>query len=210
MKQLNTKLLITGFTLTELIMAIIILGILATIAMPSFQESIADNRLDTKTNTIIHSLKLARSEAIKRGVAVTVCPSNTGTSCVGSDMAQGWIVFTDPANPGIVDPNGADATAGNADDEIIIEYQTPSGGGTLTAQLVDASDTDTAISYMRFSSQGFILEAMQSVNSVNQFAQQLPDVFIQPQDNYISQLILGLLPIQNFPYHPVFEHNQLD
>ncbi len=41
---------------------------------------------------------LARSEAVRRGVTVTVCPSSDGAACSADgsvDWSAGWIVFTD-------------------------------------------------------------------------------------------------------------------
>jgi type IV fimbrial biogenesis protein FimT len=46
---------------------------------------------------------LARSEAIKRGVRVTVCRSGNQTSCGTGSFGDGWIVFTDPNNNAAID-----------------------------------------------------------------------------------------------------------
>ncbi|MCP3852650.1 MAG: prepilin-type N-terminal cleavage/methylation domain-containing protein [Gammaproteobacteria bacterium] len=193
MKNYKKSFLQSGFTITELMIAVAIAAVLLTIGVPSFQETLANNRLDTKTHTVANSLKLARSEAIKRGVAVSVCPSNTGTSCVGNDLAQGWIIFTDLATPGVVNADGADGTANTADDEVIIQYYTPADSGTLSVELED--DSGIAKTYVRFSSRGFIL-AVSSTSAVNQFVQQLPVSQPQP-DTLLSQILLKLLPIQS-------------
>lgn len=87
-----------GISLIQVMIAVVILGILGTIAMPSFQSQIADNRVETKSQEVANGIKLARSEAIKRSVPVTICPSNVaGTQCenVLSFGANGWLIFTD-------------------------------------------------------------------------------------------------------------------
>jgi len=86
----------TGFTLIELMIVLSIAAILASIAAPSFQWIMSRTRLSTQANDLITALSLARSEAVKRGVRVTVCKSSSGTGCTtGGDFQQGWIVFVD-------------------------------------------------------------------------------------------------------------------
>lgn len=88
-----------GFTMTELMIVLAIVSIIAAMAAPSFNRSIDDNRNLTATNTLVGSLNLARSEAVRRANTVTVCPSSNGTSC-GTSWADGWIVFADNAMSG--------------------------------------------------------------------------------------------------------------
>jgi type IV fimbrial biogenesis protein FimT len=92
-----------GFTLVEMVVVLSILGIAVAIAMPSFIRFVQNNRLATTANAFVGALNLARSEAITRGVTVTVCKSPDQIDCVANgDWAQGWIVFMDPDNDGEV------------------------------------------------------------------------------------------------------------
>jgi type IV fimbrial biogenesis protein FimT len=94
----------TGFTLIELMVAVALGAIILTLGVPSFQETIRNNRLATQTNDFISGLNLARSEAVKRGVRVTLCKSTDGLICTNSGgYEQGWIVFVDPNNNATVD-----------------------------------------------------------------------------------------------------------
>ncbi len=88
-----------GFTLLELMTAIAVVGIVLAVGIPSFRTFIASNRLASQTNELLTALSLARSEAMKRGVAVTVCQSANQTSCQtsGSEWRVGWIVFAETA-----------------------------------------------------------------------------------------------------------------
>jgi type IV fimbrial biogenesis protein FimT len=81
-----------GFTLIELLMVVMIAGIVLTLGIPSFQESIRNNRLTVHANELIGALNLARSEAIKRRASIEVCASTDQASCNGSSWAGGWIV----------------------------------------------------------------------------------------------------------------------
>jgi len=84
-----------GFNLIELMLSITVLGVLLGIGVPSFTEMIRNNRLVEQTNSMITALNYARSEALKRGFRVSVCPS-AGTACSGgTDWNAGILVFTD-------------------------------------------------------------------------------------------------------------------
>ena len=85
-----------GFTLLELIVVIAIASILLGIAIPSFTSIIRSTRLTTYTNDFVTALNLARSEAIKRGVSVTVRK-------LGSNWENGWNVFADSNSDGVFD-----------------------------------------------------------------------------------------------------------
>lgn len=84
-----------GFTMVELMMALVILAILAGLAIPSFDSFVLNSRLRAYANSFSSSAQLAKSEAKKRNAAVTLCKSANGTSCTTSGgWEQGWIVLS--------------------------------------------------------------------------------------------------------------------
>lgn len=88
-----------GFTLIELMVTIAVLAILLGIAAPSFNDVSLSSKLSSHANNLIASINMARSEAIKRNVRVTLCASADGTDCATSGgWEQGWVVKYDASN----------------------------------------------------------------------------------------------------------------
>lgn len=93
-----------GFTMIELMLTISIASILLAMAVPSYQSLMRESRLTTQANELITSLHYARSEAVKRGIRVTLCKSSDGASCTnGSNWQDGWLIFSDTSTVGSVD-----------------------------------------------------------------------------------------------------------
>lgn len=97
-----------GFTLVELMVTVAIVGIVTAAGIPSFQSVMRQNQASGLTNELVSSLNLARSEAIKRGMTVTMCksadPDADDPSCsTDVDWDAGWLIFVDKDGDGTVD-----------------------------------------------------------------------------------------------------------
>ncbi|MBS0389393.1 MAG: GspH/FimT family pseudopilin, partial [Proteobacteria bacterium] len=88
-----------GFTLIELLITLTVASILVGLMVPNMRDFIRNNRLSGGVNDMLHSLQVARSEAIKRqnGNVVwcgTSNPNAANPTCDYATMA-GWFVFQD-------------------------------------------------------------------------------------------------------------------
>lgn len=108
----------------ELMVTIALVAILTGLAAPSFRSFTSNNRVTTAQNDFVAALNLARIEAVRRGMPVTVCPSVTGTGCdPQGNWTSGWIVFRDPTAAG---------TVGNPLTDILQKWGAVSGTVTFT------------------------------------------------------------------------------
>jgi prepilin-type N-terminal cleavage/methylation domain-containing protein len=62
-----------GFTLTELIIVVAIIGVLTTVASPNISRLLANIRMHSSVKEIASELQLARLKAITQNTNVTVC-----------------------------------------------------------------------------------------------------------------------------------------
>ena len=90
-----------GFTLIELMVTLAVAAILMAVAIPNLRDFLRNNRLTGGVNDLLHSIQVARTEAIKRQQgSVVVCGTTNpaaGTAALTCtyDTFRGWFVFQD-------------------------------------------------------------------------------------------------------------------
>lgn len=113
--------------MVELMITLSMAVILLAIGIPSFQNMIRSNRIATNANNLVTALNLARSEAIKRGVQVTV----QRRGAISQNWDSGWDVFTDIDADGALDDDGDTSLCESGEDCLVRTYDPLATGYTL-------------------------------------------------------------------------------
>jgi type IV fimbrial biogenesis protein FimT len=87
----------SGFTLLELLVALVVLGILVTVGIPAFSSTLDRQRIDGAVNSLAGGLAYTRLEAVRRNRVVTIAP-------IEADWNGGWRIFIDANDNGTYDP----------------------------------------------------------------------------------------------------------
>ncbi len=131
-----------GLTLVELMMVLAVMAVLLTVGVPTFQNTVKNNRLSAELSALRATLANARSEAMARRLPVRVCESTNGTSCSStSEFSDGYIAYADENNDDVV----------NAGEDVFLSLQllVPE---SFSIELRDS--TGTVASSVRFGSRG--------------------------------------------------------
>jgi len=146
-----------GFSLLELIITIFIVAILLGTAVPSFTQSIKNNRLTTEVNELITAINKARQAAITEGTEAVVChsaePNAENPSCGGtqSTWKTGYLVYvkskTSVTSTDLIDLNYNPLT-----DELLSQIV----GSNKTEHFIKPKDLNS-VRHIAFNSVGLIL-----------------------------------------------------
>ena len=87
-----------GFTLYELMITVMIVGVILTFGVPNLIQLTQNSRMTSTANDLHVAFQLARSEAARARTNITICasadPMGAASNCDGT-WDQGFIVFVD-------------------------------------------------------------------------------------------------------------------
>ena len=87
-----------GFSLVQLLIGLTVIGILAQLASPAFNELIASQRRQVSADELANGLQLARTEAILRQQEIVM-------HALEEDWSRGWRIIVDRSGQGHLDPD---------------------------------------------------------------------------------------------------------
>ena len=137
-----------GFTLAELLVTLTVAMILGIGTAEFAPRIIQDSRMVTTVNEFVTILQRARSQAIKRGRRVVLCPTRDTTTCGHSlDWQNGWLLFEsdnrerEPDEPllriGQPPGDGIYMYASNSRKRIVYQQDGSSGGSNASFTFCD-------------------------------------------------------------------------
>ena len=126
-----------GFTLIETLVAVAILALIAVMVTPSFVAWQVRDQVDARARALLSTLSYARSEAVRRGVLVTVCRVDAARHCLTSgqacraglaDWSCGWAVIVERAgSPTVLRAQAEFAAVSIAGTQTSLTFTPPAG-----------------------------------------------------------------------------------
>ena len=160
-----------GFSLIELMVVVVIMGILMAMGIPSYRTWIENGKVRSLAESMQDGLRYARAEAVRRNTTVRFQLTTTLTSSCASNSntAKNWVVsLADPA--GLCDVAVSDTTA----PQILKKSSTQSSGsssavptanlsvnGVLASAAATPVATSTTVSTVTFNPFGRLNGAVQ-------------------------------------------------
>jgi prepilin-type N-terminal cleavage/methylation domain-containing protein len=114
-----------GFTLYELLITMLIVGVVLSLGIPNMTEFTRNSRITSTSNDLHAAFQMARSEAARAKNNITICASAnsmSGAADCGGTWDQGFIVFID---------TNADLLVNGADESILRAHPAAAEGISL-------------------------------------------------------------------------------
>lgn len=136
---------IAGFTLIELMITLLVLGVVAGMAAPSMLTMMKNNKQTTRINQLAGLVNYARSEAVNQSTVVSACASDNATSCNTDKWEMGGLIFLGDAST-VTTPSTAN----------ILKVIEPQASGSTLRRSSDRDPQPAAFSdrYLRYDGTG--------------------------------------------------------
>jgi len=93
---IQRKVTAQGFTLLELLVVLAIIGISASLAVPTFYPLLQSYRIAFTADALERNIHQARYVALRDNLTIGICPSSNGQHCdQEQDWSQGFISYID-------------------------------------------------------------------------------------------------------------------
>jgi len=83
-----------GFSVVELMVVMVVIGLLMAFAVPSFSEFLSNQQIRVGADAVMSGIQVARAEAIRRNLSVQVAIDVPNSGWVVTESASGTVVQT--------------------------------------------------------------------------------------------------------------------
>lgn len=97
---------VRGFSIIELVLVLMVLGVVIVMALPSYHLWIANTQVRTAAESVQNGLRLAASEAVRRNVPVDfvrTLDSAPGLASASHIAGMSWVVRSNPPAPDVAE-----------------------------------------------------------------------------------------------------------
>lgn len=151
-----------AFTLIELMVTLAVLAVLVGLALPSFNRQISNNKSTSLGEDLVAQINLARYEAIKRSVRVSICASSNSMTasptCTGN-WTEGYLIFVDNATSD--QSSSIDLGTAGTNMVIIKKFSKADAKAVITVK----NDT-TSVNFFRYTALGTLGRVSGSTNPI--------------------------------------------
>jgi type IV fimbrial biogenesis protein FimT len=119
-----------GFTLYELLITFLVVGVILTLGIPNMKAFTQNSRMTATANDLLSAFQAARSESARAKTNIGICASADpfGAPACDGTWDQGYIVYVENSDP-------PDLTVGNAANESVLRAHGPIAEGvSLSAE----------------------------------------------------------------------------
>lgn len=158
-----------GFTLIEVVIVMVILAIVTAIALPSFNDTLARNRVSAQNNEIVAAVNLARTLAVQTRSQAGFCGASATFDACSANFDNGFIVWVDENRNGTIDADEV-RRAGELDDRLRLtgtadirfdrrgQRTVPAGAGLLQLRPVGCASGKPFVSTLSISNVGTLTQ----------------------------------------------------
>jgi type IV fimbrial biogenesis protein FimT len=121
-----------GFTLYELLITFLVVGVVLTLGIPNMKAFTQNSRMTSTANELLAAFQQARSESARAKADITICASADpyGAALCDGTWDQGYVVFTDDDKDGTPDATDGD-TVRQADEHVLYAHGAVATGVSL-------------------------------------------------------------------------------